>query len=141
MLRTGAVADDQNREESERWMRQADRDLAAARSNAGSGYHEWACFLSQQAAEKALKAFLYGQGERAVIGHSILKLLRRASAYDPSFGSLKDAKRLDEVYIPSRYPNGLEEATPGEFYGAEDAQECISLAERVISHVRERSAI
>jgi HEPN domain-containing protein len=130
---------DQNRAEYDRWLRQAERDLAAARSNASNGFHEWACFLSQQAAEKALKAFLYLQGERAVIGHGIAALVRRAAAYAADLEGLHPAKRLDEVYIPSRHPNGLEDSVPGDFYGEEDSNECIGLAERVISSVKEHS--
>jgi len=132
---------DQNRAEQERWLRQAERDLAAARANSLAGFDEWACFLSQQAAEKAIKAFLYGTGERPVLGHSIQKLLRDAGSHDPTFAELAGAKRLDEVYIPSRYPNGLEETTPGEFYGPEDSRECMDLAARVIAHVKTQGAI
>jgi HEPN domain-containing protein len=132
---------DSNRAELLRWLRQAERDLEAAHANARAGFHEWSCFLSQQAAEKALKAYLYGQGERAVVGHSILILLQRAERYAPEFEALHPAKRLDEVYVPTRYPNGLEETTPGEFYTQEDADACMSLAAQVIARVRELSAI
>src|SRR5437870_2705950 len=38
------------------WMAQGERDLEVARTAAREGFHEWACFASQQAAEKALKA-------------------------------------------------------------------------------------
>jgi HEPN domain-containing protein len=130
---------DQNRAEYERWLRQAERDLAAARSNTENGFHEWACFLSQQAAEKALKAFLYLQGERAVIGHAIAVLVRRAAEHVPALTALHPAKRLDEVYIPSRYPNGLEDTVPGDFYTKEDAAACVDLAAHVIRSVKEQS--
>jgi HEPN domain-containing protein len=132
------VPSDQNRIECDRWMRQAERDLEAAGANAKGGFFEWACFLSQQAAEKALKAFLYLQGERAVVGHSVQILIKRAAAYAPDLADLHPAKRLDEVYIPSRYPNGLEDSTPGEFYSREDAESCTALAARVIARVRGR---
>jgi HEPN domain-containing protein len=51
-----------------RWWRQARRDLESATINADHARHEVACFLSQQAAEKALKAFLYAQGEDPRLG-------------------------------------------------------------------------
>jgi hypothetical protein len=70
-----------------------------------------------------------------VIGHSILTLLRRGMAYAPQLQAVQNAKRLDEVYIPSRYPNGLEDTVPGDFYTREDAEECIELAARVIGFV------
>src|SRR5436305_3536911 len=34
------------------WMAQAERDLDFARTAARDGFHEWACFVAQQAAEK-----------------------------------------------------------------------------------------
>jgi len=37
-------------------MRQALRDLSKAELSAKEGYHEWVCFIAQQAAEKAVKA-------------------------------------------------------------------------------------
>ena len=38
-------------------IEQAERDLEQARWSAKGGFHEWACFASQQSAEKAVKAF------------------------------------------------------------------------------------
>ena len=43
---------------------------------------------------------------------------------------INEAKRVDEVYITSRYPNGLQEGTPEEFYKESDSKECIKLAEK-----------
>jgi HEPN domain-containing protein len=37
-------------------IRQARRDLEAARAQTEAGFHEWACFAAQQAAEKAAQA-------------------------------------------------------------------------------------
>jgi HEPN domain-containing protein len=39
-------------------------------------------FLAQQLAEKALKAFLYAQGEELVIGHSVRQLCQRAAVHE-----------------------------------------------------------
>ena len=65
-----------NRAEAERWLKQALYDQAAARTSRDHGYHAWTCFLCQQAAEKALKAYLYDQGQGPVIGHSTYRLIR-----------------------------------------------------------------
>lgn len=131
---------DANRVEAGRWLDQAERDLAAAESNQRAGFHEWACFLAQQAAEKALKSFLYLGGERAVIGHSINDLLLRCTAQEPGFARHRAAKRLDEVYISSRYPNGLTSGTPGQFYEEKDAEECRVLAREIVAFVKKQSA-
>ena len=130
---------DANHVEAARRLEQAERDLAAAEFNQRSGFHEWACFQAQQAAEKALKSFLYLSGERAVIGHSINDLLQRCAELEPGFAQHRAAKRLDEVYISSRYPNGLISGTPGQFYEAKDGEECRALARGIIDFVKKQS--
>jgi HEPN domain-containing protein len=57
------------------WFRQAQLDLAAARSAREHGHHEWACFAAQQAAEKAVKALHESMGTEAW-SHSVVELLR-----------------------------------------------------------------
>jgi HEPN domain-containing protein len=44
---------------SEEWRVQALRDLDVAKHLAAGGFHEWASYASQQAAEKAIKAVRY----------------------------------------------------------------------------------
>ena len=129
------VKNDANRQEYDRWLKQAKHDLKTAKSTAKEKAHDWACFLSQQAAEKALKSYLYLQGHRAVLGHSVMMLLQRCATHHPSFQLIEDVKRLDEVYITSRYPNGLQEGTPEEFFKGSDSKECIKLAEKTIRTV------
>jgi HEPN domain-containing protein len=61
-------------EEGQRWLSQAAEDLRWAKHLAEEGGWHLACFLSQQVAEKALKAFLYAQGEEIVLGRSVARL-------------------------------------------------------------------
>ena len=58
-------------EEGKRWLAQAQADLKWAQHLQKEGAYHLACFLAQQVTEKAIKAFLYSQGEEVVIGHSI----------------------------------------------------------------------
>ena len=130
-----------NRErEARRWWRQADRDLESGRITARHDRHEVACFLSQQAAEKALKSFLYAQGEDPVLGHSLLELCRRSGSYEPELGELRvEAKRLDAVYVSTRYPNGLSgELTPGDFFDATDSEAALAASAKILAVVRNR---
>lgn len=123
--------------EAERWLKQALRDLDAAKGSLADGYYEWACFQAQQAAEKAVKALLYGLGVGAW-GHSIVELL----------GILKDrydveelmplARELDRHYIPTRYPNSFESGYPAMYYDYEAAERAIKAAEAIITWVRGR---
>lgn len=46
------------------WLDQAWRDWEHTRHDAAEGYHEWACFSAQQAAEKALKALYQHLGAK-----------------------------------------------------------------------------
>ena len=129
-----------NEAEFARWFEQARDDLSAARDSKNAGHHEWACFQAQQAGEKALKAFLLLQGKRQFISHSIQELLRESAELDTAFQTVSKARRLDEYYIPTRYPNGLPGMVrPHEFYDEEEAAECLQLAESllaVISQIR-----
>src|SRR5206468_3484111 len=82
-------------------------DLGFAEIGTREGYHAQACFMCQQAAAKALKALHYLGGERLVIGHSLLELLRALLTQHPALADLEEsARRLDQYYVPTRYPNG-----------------------------------
>jgi HEPN domain-containing protein len=123
--------------EAERWLKQAEYDLRAAEHNADGGYYSVACFNAQQAAEKSLKAFLFAQGERVVLGHSVSELCRRCGEYEEAFADLAAlASKLDRFYIPTRYPNALPGGVPAEVYDEEDATGAIALAYEVLAMVR-----
>ncbi len=122
--------------EAQRWLRQARYDLDLARYNATGEFHAAACFQAQQAAEKALKAFLYGREERMVLGHSVAELCDRCQSYQPEFGALKaKLARLDRFYIPTRYPNALPGGIPAEMYDQSDAKEAITWASEALEAV------
>ena len=114
--------------EARRWWRQALRDLESAEINARQDRHEVACFLCQQSAEKALKAFLYSQGESPVLGHSLLELSQRAAGYAAPFQDVREqAKTLDAHYIQARYPNGLAgDIVPADFFDKADSARALS---------------
>jgi HEPN domain-containing protein len=123
--------------EAERWLAQAERDLDDARFAASGSRWNLACFLSQQAAEKALKAYLYASGAESVRGHSVAELCRDAAGRDAAFGELgADASALDQYYIPTRYPNGLPGGIPADAYTHIDGERALSLSTAVIDLVR-----
>ena len=84
-------------EEGMRWLLQARQDLDDANYNLEGKRYHLACFLSQQAGEKALKAFLYSKGEEMVLGHSVAKLLKSATGLDPV--TVRLATRLGDVRV------------------------------------------
>jgi HEPN domain-containing protein len=120
------------------WFEQAEADLRAAELSASGSANEWACFQAQQAGEKALKALLYGRGFTSIITHSLRRLVRECEALEASFSGLGEAARLlDQHYIPTRYPNGLdEELPPTRYYEKGDADACLRSARSILEHVR-----
>lgn len=123
-------------EEGRRWLEQARVDLHWAEDLAGRGGYHLACFLAQQVAEKALKAFLYASGEEVVLGHSIARLCADAARYDPTFN--EGASRwsiLDAHYVPTRYPNSVPDSIPARIYTAQAAQDAVALAREAVRRV------
>lgn len=120
-------------EEAKRWLDQAREDLIWAKRLSNDGGYHIACFLSQQIAEKALKAFLYSKGEVQVFGHSVSVLADRMAQYEKSVKEkVSDWSILDGFYIPTRYPNGLPDSIPARIYNKKTAQEAVDLANDVV---------
>ncbi len=119
-----------------RWLEQAEADRHGAQLLFdGESYH-LACFIAQQVAEKALKAYLYAQGEEIVLGHSVEALCRRAAEYDEAFADLRqDVALLDAYYIPTRYPNGLPDNIPARVYTRAAAVETLRMADQTLALV------
>ena len=127
-----------NVEMYERWLTTAADDIEAAEWNLKGGFHNQVCFLCQQAAEKALKAFLFLQGEREAWGHSSEQLCKACAKYNEAFADLLgDLKKLDRFYIPTRYPNGVPSGTPKENYTKEDSEYGLAVVKRVFGNVKE----
>ena len=115
--------------EAGRWLAQARSELAFARVGLREGFHAQACFHCQQAAGMALKALHYLGGARLVMGHALVELLAPLEEIHPTLASLRGtAARLDQLYIPTRYPNGLPGGVPAEVFTKEQAAEAIAQA-------------
>lgn len=120
-------------ERSKDWLKQASRDLASAEAMLAGGFFEWACFASQQAAEKAVKAVFQKLGGTAW-GHSVYELLRLLSQKVAVGEELFDcARALDRFYIPARYPNGFDAGSPYEYFTRGDAESAILCARGIVS--------
>ena len=121
------------RAEGLRWLEQAEADRKGAQLLYDGGSYHLACFIGQQIAEKALKAFIYAQGEEFVVGHSVEALSRWAAEFDADFEQLREAAApLDGYYIPTRYPNGLPDSIPARVYTRPVAEEVLRLADQVL---------
>ena len=126
------------RAEAGRWLAQARSELAFARIGVREGFYAQACFHCQQSAEMALKALHYLGGARLVMGHSLVELLAPLTENHPNLASLRGAaSRLDQLYVPTRYPNGLPGGVPAEVFTEEQAAEAVAQATRFIEGATE----
>ena len=114
--------------EAHRWWSQALNDRAFVHHMAREAlYFDKGCFIAQQAGEKALKACLYAEGRREVLGHALVEFVGDLAGGEGAFGAVAaQAARLDRYYIPARYPNGLPGGTPFETYTAIDLAAAIT---------------
>ena len=127
------------RSEGHRWLAQAENDLTFAALASREGFFAQACFNSQQAAEKALQAFLYAHGAEQVVGHSVAALAAECAKLDTEFVALRSqAAPLDHFYIPTRYPNSLPGGIPAEAFAQADAERALTMARLVIAGVKQR---
>lgn len=112
----------------------AREDLQAAEVLCEAKMYAQACFLSQQAAEKAVKS-LWRLADAEGWGHSVKRLILdfpEKSEIPDLESHLEEASLLDKFYIPTRYPNGLPDLTPGEVYGREDADRGLAAARSLL---------
>jgi HEPN domain-containing protein len=106
--------------EARAWMVKAWRDLETARRAAGGAppFYDVAVYHCQQAAEKAVKAFLVLHGKPYEKTHDIEVLVDLASEVDSDFTELTDAADgLTPYATRFRYPNATfaVEPEPGEY--------------------------
>ncbi len=134
------------------WLMQASEDIKAANTSMENNHFEWACFQSQQSAEKALKALILALNIDAW-SHGLVHLLKEWKRMtkkeqeelqkidDVEFqGLLENCQDLDRHYIQPRYPNGFASGYPAEYYNQKIANESITYAENIISFVKKKIA-
>jgi len=123
--------------EAERWLSEAEWDFDTAKVLHNSKKFNASAFYSQQSAEKAVKAALYGLGE-IPIGHSVRELLERL--HEASGVKLENlltfARELDRHHIPSRYPNVYPSGTPHEAYDEETSRRALECTRVMLEFVK-----
>ena len=123
--------------EGQRWLAQAERDLADAGFLHEGGRHNLTCFLGHQAGEKAVKAFLYQQGAEDVWGHSLADLCEDAKVFNGIFEAIKSlAVLLDKYHDLTRYPHLLPGGIPSDAYDEVDGERAMYIAGEVIAFVK-----
>src|SRR5580658_7096398 len=87
------------------WLRKADSDLKNAElCLTADEALDTACFHCQQAAEKALKAFLIDRSLNFALVHDLKRLLDYCLPVDPAFKTLEPlALQLNPFAVQTRY--------------------------------------
>jgi HEPN domain-containing protein len=120
--------DEAKRELVQNWLLTASRDLAAARllADGERAILEVAAYLCQQAAEKAVKAFLVFLDQDPQKTHDVDLLLDKAMRFQPGFsGSRAAGRRVTPYATLYRYPSKLARPNLGRVEEALDDAECI----------------
>lgn len=111
------------------WLAQAENDYQWGCDSCSQGHFAQTCFIAQQVAEKCLKSLAYLWGAELVKGHSVLSITRELKIN----GELETyAKRLDQYYISTRYPDAQPSGAPYEYFTREQAEEALRFAKAFI---------
>ena len=118
------------------WLDKATEDLAVARLVLAEGHTAHACFLSQQYSEKALKACLLSKTNAYPRTHSLTDLLKRCEPFEADFARFQaECLRMDEFYIPTRYPDAIPGMLPSGAPSEMQAQNTITAAADILQFV------
>lgn len=123
----------------EQWIEAAQEDLRLARVllEEQRDFYPPVCFNSQQAVEKALKAFLYfHRVDEEFRGHHLDALLERCKKIDSAFDKFREMVAIiDQYYIPTRYPDALAGIAASGVYHEEEAREAVKYAKKILKFV------
>ncbi len=130
------------------WLKQTDKDLEAAEDSEKNEHYEWACFQTQQSAEKALSALLLYLNVDSW-EHGLVHLLKELKIIlkeeeETEFNEtehntlIEKCQELDRHYIQPRYPNGFASGYPAEYYNTKIAKESIENAKFIIKFVKKK---
>lgn len=122
-----------SKQNAERWFKEAESTFRQAKRNCEEGAYNLACFLAEQASQKALKAILYLDGARFINIHSVKELLGEVSKKHEEFSEFIEAgMKLDQYYLSTRYPDAVPEpAIPSEIFAKSQAEEAVEIAGKI----------
>jgi HEPN domain-containing protein len=114
--------------EAGRWLTFAREDLRVADLVLREGIYNQACFHAQQCVEKVLKALITHYHTNAPPRtHDITDLLKLLPS--DLIGDLRDDLiKVDDYYIPTRYPDALPGMLPEGLPDEQDAKKTVDLA-------------
>lgn len=115
------------------WFTLAEEDLLWAKASFEEKIFRGACFASQQAAEKALKAYLVSKGIGFPKIHDLVALNQHCIKEDKDFKTLDEACNIiSPYYLSTRYPD----VAQFEEFSESQTKEVIDRAEKIVTFVR-----
>src|SRR5262245_44856046 len=116
------------------WIVFAQRDVQAADVLQRNGIYAESCFHSQQATEKALKAFLLYHGQTPPRIHDLLDLLTRCLTLDATLSAFQaECTTLNQYYALTRYPDVAAAIAPTGLPGQIEAQRALDYARAILN--------
>lgn len=117
------------------WLNQSENDLLWAEHSLKGEFFAQTCFISQQAGEKALKAYCFFKGFDTIKTHSLFQIIKSLKEN----GTLEqNARELDLYYISARYPDAFPEGAPFEIITKNQANRALASAREIYSVIRQR---
>ncbi len=116
------------------WLEKAENTRLMVQAALELNFGDWACFLSHQMTEFALKAVLVLHSGSCPQTHSIEQLLAECTRHDSGFESLNDnAGSISQMYLEARYINtpGVQQYTR-QRYSEADAIKALAYADGVL---------
>ena len=114
------------------WIRAAGNDLEWGRHSLEDEFFSQTCFISQQVAEKSLKALALFRGIEQVKSHSVVRIAKELGIN----GETEEmGKLLDQYYIPARYPDAFPEGAPQDFFTESQARQAIEFAGKILENI------
>ena len=124
------------------WIAFAQRDVQAADVLQRNGIYAESCFHSQQATEKALKAFLLYHGQTPPRIHDLLDLLARCLTFDATLNAFQaECTTLNQYYAPTRYPDAVAAVLPAGLPGQTEAQRALDYTRIILNNIETRISL
>lgn len=118
----------------QKWLQQAENDYEWAADSLKSKHYSQVCFVAQQVAVKAVKAYAFYMGNSVVKSYSIFNILKELNINGEVS---KKGKRLDTYYTSARYPDAVpDNSLPYEFFDVDDAKEAIGFAREILDEMK-----
>lgn len=123
-------------QEHEKWLKIVEDDLKSAKVLLEREVFSTATYHCQQAAEKALKAYLVFRDQKAKRIHDLIELTAMCCELDMEFKQLyDDVERLNPFATKFRYPSEFD------IPDYNDTENAIKQAERIVSFVFKKIAV